>query len=98
MVMSEGQDPGVLMNEVNHLRGNQLVFMGEVINDDSILGIVLERLTDDCVQIKYCAETVIDLSLDQAVITMRNMSANSVMRNGPSRKAKGRESAMATYL
>ena len=40
MVMSEGQDPDVFINEVNHLR-DELVFMGEVINDDSTLDIVL---------------------------------------------------------
>ena len=95
MVMSEGQDPDIFINEVNHLR-DELVYMGEVFNDDSILDIVLEGLTDDYVQIKYSAEADNDFSLDQAVITMRNMYANRVMRNGPSRKAKGRESAMVT--
>ena len=40
MVMSEGQDPDVFINEVNHLK-NELVYMGEVINDDIILDIVL---------------------------------------------------------
>ena len=93
--MTEGQDPDIFINEVNHLR-DELVFMGEVIDDDSILDFVLEGLSDDCVQIKYSAEADNDFSLDKAVITMRNMYANRVTRNGPSRKAKGRESAMAT--
>lgn len=38
--------------------------------------------------IKYSAEADNDLYLDQAVIAMRNMYANHVLRNGPSRKAK----------
>ena len=61
-----------------------------------IPGIVLEGLTDDFAQIKYSAEADNDFSLDQAVITMRNMYASQVMHHGPSRKAKGRESAMIT--
>ena len=70
--------------------------MGEALNDDSILDIVLGGLTDDYVQIKYSAGADKNFSLDHAVITMRNMDAYRVMRNGPSRKAKGRESAMVT--
>ena len=92
--MTDGQDPDVLINEVYYLR-DELVGMGEVFNDDSILDIVLEGLTDEYLQIKYSAEADDNFTLDRAVITMRNMYANRAMRNGPLRKAKGRESAMA---
>ena len=68
--------------------------MGEVFNDDSILDRVLKGLTDEYLQIKYSAEAEDDFTLDRAVITMRNMYANRAMRNGPSREAKGPESAM----
>ena len=90
MVMTDGQDPDVFVNEVYYLR-DELVNMGEVFNDDSI---VLEGLTDEHLQIKYSAEADDDFTLDRAVITMRNMYANRAMQNGPLRKAKGRESAM----
>ena len=93
MVMADGQDPDVFINEVYYLR-DELVDMGEVFNDDSILDIVLERLTDGYLQIKYSAEADDDFTLDRAVITMRNMYANRAMRNGPLRKAKGRDSAI----
>ena len=53
--MSDGQDPDVFINEIYHLR-DELVEIGEVINDDSPLDIVLEGLTDDYLQIKYNAE------------------------------------------
>ena len=72
---------------------DELVDMGEVFNDDSILDIVLEGLTDEYLQKKYSAEADDDFTLDRAVITMRNMHANRAMRNGPSRKSKGREPA-----
>ena len=68
--------------------------MGEVFNDGSIWDIVLEGLTDEYLEIKYCAKADDDFTLDRAVITMCNMYANRAMRNGPLRKAKGRESAM----
>ena len=93
MVVSEGQDPNIFINEVYYLR-DKLVYMGEVFNDDSVLDIVLERLTDEYLQVEYSVEADDDFTLDRAVISMRNMYANRVMRNGPSRNAKGRESAM----
>ena len=93
MVMTEGQDPDIFINEVYYLR-DELVDIGVVINDDSILDIVLEGLTDEYLQIKYSAEADDEFTLDRAVITMRNMYARRAMRNGPSRKSKGRESAM----
>ena len=55
MVMSDGQDPDVFINEIYHLR-DELVEMGEVINDHSLVDIVLEGLTDNSLQIKYNAE------------------------------------------
>ena len=50
MVMTDGQDPNAFINEVYYLR-DELVDMGEVFNDDSILDIVLEGLTDEYLQI-----------------------------------------------
>ena len=46
MVLTEGQGPDIFINEVYSLR-DELVYMGEVFNDDSILDIVLEGLTDE---------------------------------------------------
>ena len=93
MVMTDGQDPDIFINKVFYLR-DELVDMGEVFNDDSILDMVLEGLTDEYLQIKYSAEADDDFTLDRAVIKIRNMYANRAMRNGPLRKAIGRESAM----
>ena len=93
MVMSDGQDPNVFINEF-YLR-DELVEMCEVINDDSLLDIVLEGL-DDFLQIKYNAEAVDSFTLDKAIYTMRNMHANRIAKHGPSRNQKGRESAMVT--
>ena len=93
MVMTEGQDPDFFKDEVYYLH-HELVYIGEVFNDDSILDIVLEGLTDEYLQIKYSAEADDDFTLDRAAITMLNIYANRAVRNGPSRKAKGRESAM----
>ena len=45
-------------------------------------------------KIKYSAEADDDFTLDRAVITMRDLYVNIAVRNGPLRKAKGRESAM----
>ena len=68
--------------------------MGEVFSDDSILDIMMERLTDEFLKAKYGAETDDDITLHQAVITVCNMYANRAMRNGPWRKEKRRESDM----
>ena len=68
--------------------------MGEVFNDDSMPGTLLEGLTDEYLHIKYSTEADDDFTLDRVVITMRNMYANRAMRNGPLRIAKGRDSAM----
>ena len=76
--MTNGQDPPVFTNEVYYLR-DQLMDMGEVFNDNSVLDIVLEGLTDEYLQIKYSAEADDDFTLDRAVITMRNMYANRAM-------------------
>ena len=75
MVMFDGLDPDVFVNEIYHLR-DELVEMGEVINDDSLLDIVLEGLRDDYLQIKYNAEADDSFTLDKAIYTMRNMHAN----------------------
>ena len=97
MVMTDVQDPGVFINEVYYLR-DELVDMGEIFNDDSILGIVMEGHTDEYLQIKHSAEADDDFTLDRTVITMRNMYANRAMRNGHFQKAKGRESAMVVTV
>ena len=91
--MTDVQDPDVFINEVYYLR-DELVDMGEVFNDDSILGIVLEGLTYEYLEIKYSAKADNDFILDRTGITMRNMYANRAIGNRPLRKAKGRESAM----
>ena len=49
-----------------HLR-DELVEMGEVINDDSLPDIVLEGLTDDYLQIKYNTEADDSFTLDKAI-------------------------------
>ena len=95
MVMSDGQDPDVFINEIYHLR-DELVEIGEVINDDSPLDIVLEGLTDDYLQIKYNAEADDSFTLDNAIYTMLNMHANRIAKHGPSKNQKGRESAMVS--
>ena len=59
---------------------------------------MLEELTDEYLQIKYNAEADDDFTLDRAVIIMHTMYANRAMRNGPSRKAKGRESAIVSHV
>lgn len=46
----KNQDPDVFVNGIDHVRDG-LVEMGEVINDESLLDIVLEGLTDDYFQI-----------------------------------------------
>ena len=46
MVMANGQDPDILINEVYYLR-YELEDMGRVFNDDSIPDVVLEELTDE---------------------------------------------------
>ena len=69
MVMSDGQDPDVFINEIHHPR-DELVETGEVINDDCQLDIVLEGRTDDYVQIKHNAEADDSLTLDKTMYTM----------------------------
>ena len=97
MVMFDGLDPDVFVNEIYHLR-DELVEMGEVINDHSLVDIVLEGLTDNSLQIKYNAEADYSFTLDKAIYTMRNMPANriAIHGQGPSTKHKGHESAMVT--
>ena len=50
MVMTDGQDADVFINEVYYLR-DEMVDMGDVFNDGSILDIVLEGLTNEHLQI-----------------------------------------------
>ena len=84
MVMTDGQDPDMFINEVYYLR-DELVDTGGVFSDDSISHIVQVGLTDEYLRKKYSAEADDSLTLDRAVITMRNMYAKRAMRNGPSR-------------
>ena len=53
MVMTDVQDPDMVINEVYYLR-DELVDMGEVFNDDSILDIVLGWLADKYLQRSSC--------------------------------------------
>ena len=95
MVMSDGQDPDVFINEIHHPR-DELVETGKVINDDCQLDIVLEGLTDDYLQIKYNAKADGNLTLAKAIYTIRNMHANRIAKHRSSRKQRRRESAMVT--
>ena len=52
--MTDGQDPGIFINEVYYLL-DELVDMGEAFNDDSTLDIVRKGLTDEHLQIIYSA-------------------------------------------
>ena len=47
--MTDGQEPGKFTKEVYYLR-DELLNMGEVYNDDSILDIVLTGLTDEYIK------------------------------------------------
>ena len=79
MVMTNGQESYIFINEVYYVRDELL---GNLFNDDSILDIVLEGLTDEYLQKKYSTEADDEVTLDRAVITMRNMYDNCAMRNG----------------
>ena len=92
-VMPDGQNPDVFVNEVYYF-GDKLVDMEEVFNDDSILNIVLERLTDEYPQIQFSTEADDDFTLDRHVTTMRNVYPTIAMQNRPLQTAKRRESAM----
>ena len=50
--MTDGQDPDVSINEVYNLR-DESVDRAEVLNDDSMLDIVMEGLTDKYLQNIY---------------------------------------------
>ena len=50
---------------------DELVEMGEVINDDRLLDVVLEGLTDDYLQIKYNSEADDSFTLDKAIVYTR---------------------------
>ena len=61
MVTTDRQDPDKFINEVYYLR-DELVDMGEVFSDDSMLDIVLEGLADEYLQ-KQTAPTQMITSL-----------------------------------
>ena len=63
--------------------------MGEVFNDDSIVDIVLEGLTDEYLQIEYSAEADDGFTLDRAVLTMRSMYAIELCETGLREKRRG---------
>lgn len=63
------------MNELYHLK-NELVNMGEIIKEDTLLDIGLKGLSDECAHIRYSAEADDDISLNHAVGTIRNTYAN----------------------
>lgn len=68
----------------------------EVINEYTILDIVLEGRPNEHTQIKYSTVVDDDLSPNKAVTTMRNMLLHRALRNGPLHKSRGRESAMVS--
>ena len=92
-VMPEGQDPDVFFQELFSVR-NELKTMGRIVDDDEILGIILNGLPEEYSQVKLLAESQNDFDLNAAMDTMRNMYGNRDAANGLSRIAKGRSSAM----
>ena len=82
MVMSDGQDPDVFINEIYHLL-DELIEMGEVTNDDSLLDIVLEGLSDDDLQIMCNAEAYDSFTLGKAIYPMHNMHSNRIAKHRP---------------
>ena len=92
-VMPEGQDPDVFFQELFSVR-NELKTMGRIVDDDEILGIILNGLPEEYSQVKLLAESQNDFDLIAAMDTMRNMYGNRDAANGLPRIAKGRSSAM----
>lgn len=86
MEISQGQDPDTFVNELYHIQ-DELVEMGEVIHDDSLLDIVLEGQTDECAQIEYNAEADDKFTLENAICTMRNMNANRIAKHGQGKRS-----------
>ncbi|CAN0079010.1 unnamed protein product, partial [Ectocarpus sp. 12 AP-2014] len=92
-VMPAGQDPDVFFQELFSLR-NELKTMGRTVDEDEILGIILNGLPEEYSQVKLLAESQNDFDLNAVMETMRNMYGNRDAANGLSRIAKGRSSAM----
>ena len=95
MTMDVDQDPDAFLHDMTELR-DELQLLGSPIPDDQFLNIILDCLPEQLYSgIKYEAETKEDLTLEQAVYTMRNLYINRKEESGTSRAAKGRSSAMS---
>eukprot|EP00903_Cladosiphon_okamuranus_P014960 g13848.t1 len=95
MTMDVEQDPDAFMHDMTELR-DELQLLGSPIPDDQFLNIFLDCLPEQlCSGIKYEAETKEDLTLEQALYTMRNLYINRKEESGTSRAAKGRSSALS---
>eukprot|EP00903_Cladosiphon_okamuranus_P018846 g17334.t1 len=95
MTMDVEQDPDAFMHDMTELR-DELQLLGSPIPDDQFLNIILDCLPEQLYSgIKYEAETKEDLTLEQALYTMRNLYINRKEESGTSRAAKGRSSAMS---
>ncbi len=94
MTMDVDQDPDAFMHDMSELR-DELQLLGSPIPDDQFMNIILDCLPAQLYSgIKYEAETREDLTLEQALYTMRNLYINRKEESGSSRSAKGRSSAM----
>eukprot|EP00752_Nemacystus_decipiens_P017171 g15384.t1 len=95
MTMDVDQDPDAFMHDMTELR-DELTLLGSPIPDDQFMNIILDCLPEQLYSgIKYEAETKEDLTLEQALYTMRNLYINRKDENASSlRSAKGRSSAM----
>ncbi|CAN0318048.1 unnamed protein product, partial [Ectocarpus sp. 4 AP-2014] len=89
MTMDVEQDPDAFMHDMTELR-DELQLLGSPIPDDQFLNIILDCLPEQLYSgIKYEAETKEDLTLEQALYTMRNLYINRKEESGTSRAAKG---------
>ena len=79
---SDGQDPDVFINEIQHLL-DQMIEMGGVTNDDRLPDIVLEVLSGDDLQIKCNAEADDSFTLDKAIYPIHNMHYNRIANHRP---------------
>eukprot|EP00903_Cladosiphon_okamuranus_P021527 g19790.t1 len=76
MTMDVEQDPDAFMHDMTELR-DELQLLGSPIPGDQFLNIILDCLPEQLYSsIKYEAETKEDLTLEQALYTMRNLYIN----------------------
>jgi len=85
MTMDVDQDPDAFMHDMSELR-DELQLLGSPIPDDQFMNIILDCLPAQLYSgIKYEAETREDLTLEQALYTMRNLYINRKEESGTSR-------------